>query len=107
MASIPKDELADAIDAEVLRLTHGHESRSGVPALQGRQVSPRLGWIIAQGEWGSPKEFLAPIDPVAWDVVLVATWGSYDAEGFEEMHRQYADDFWARIQGKGSNEASA
>ena len=58
-------------------------------------------------KWGSPKEFLALVEPVIWDVVLVATWGSYDVDGFKEMHREYANDFWARIQGKGPAESAA
>lgn len=51
-------------------------------------------------KWGSPREFLDRLDRVVWDVVLIATWGSYDEEGFEKAHRLYAADFWARLQGK-------
>jgi len=51
-------------------------------------------------KWGSPREFLDRLDRVVWDVVLVATWGSYDEEGFEKSHRLFAADFWARLQGK-------
>jgi hypothetical protein len=51
-------------------------------------------------KWGSPREFLDRLDRVVWDVVLIATWGSYDEEGFERAHRLFAADFWARLQGK-------
>jgi hypothetical protein len=50
--------------------------------------------------WGSPREFLDRLDRVVWDVVLVATWDSYDKEGFDKAHRLYAADFWARLQGR-------
>jgi AbiU2 len=51
-------------------------------------------------KWGDPKAFLDQIDQVLWDVVLLATWGSYDVKGFEQRSRLYAADFWARLQGK-------
>lgn len=51
-------------------------------------------------KWGSPREFLDRMERVLWDVVLIATWGDYDQEGFENAHRLYAADFWARLQGK-------
>lgn len=51
-------------------------------------------------KWGTPREFMDQLDPIIWDVILLATWGSYDVEGFDQMHRLYAADFWARLQGK-------
>lgn len=50
--------------------------------------------------WDAPRRFIEQLDPVLWDVVLVATWSSYDDRGFDEMHRLYAADFWARLQGR-------
>jgi hypothetical protein len=51
-------------------------------------------------KWNDPKHFLDRMNKVLWDVVLIATWGSYDVDGFEETSRLYAADFWARLQGK-------
>jgi hypothetical protein len=45
-------------------------------------------------------KFMDETEPFIWDVVLLATWGSYDAAGFENRSRLYAADFWARLQGK-------
>jgi hypothetical protein len=50
--------------------------------------------------WGSVKTFVDQFDNVLWDVVLLATWGSYDEEGFEKTHHLYAADLFARLQGK-------
>jgi len=50
--------------------------------------------------WGDPRKFMDELNPILWNLVLLAKWGSYDFEGFERLHRLYADDFWARIQGK-------
>lgn len=50
--------------------------------------------------WGSPRQFMDQLDPVLWDTVLVATWGSYDERAFDRAARLYAADFWARLQGK-------
>lgn len=44
--------------------------------------------------------FMDEIEPFIWDVVLLATWGSYDVASFENRSRIYAADFWARLQGK-------
>ncbi|MBN9545034.1 MAG: hypothetical protein J0I19_06150 [Alphaproteobacteria bacterium] len=45
--------------------------------------------------------FMEEIDPIIWDVVLLATWGSYDVSGFENRDKLYVADFWSRLQGKG------
>jgi hypothetical protein len=45
-------------------------------------------------------KFMDETEPFIWDVAVLATWGSYDAAGFENRSRLYAADFWARLQGK-------
>ncbi|HEX3757046.1 MAG TPA: hypothetical protein VHV26_18400 [Rhizomicrobium sp.] len=51
-------------------------------------------------KWDDPRLLLEELDPILWDVVLIATWGSYDREGYEYRNRLYAADFWARLQRK-------
>jgi hypothetical protein len=68
--------------------------------MRGGKSGPALYDVRDTGlTWGSPREFINMIDRSIWDVVLLATWGSYDEEGFDEMHRRYAKDFWTRVQG--------
>lgn len=68
--------------------------------MRGGKAGPVLYDVRETGlTWGSPREFTNLIERTIWDLVLLATWGSYDEGGFEEMHRRYANDFWARVQG--------
>lgn len=62
---------------------------------------PQLYPLVDIGlKWSDPKSFLNQLEKILWDVVLLATWGSYDVDGFERTSRLYAADFWARLQGK-------
>ncbi len=51
-------------------------------------------------KWGDAKVFLNELDPIVWDLALLATWGSYAKDEFERIARLYAADFWARLRGK-------
>lgn len=68
--------------------------------MQGTKDGPKMFDLsAAKLTWGAPREFLDGAAESIWGAVLVATWGSYDIDGFNTTHKTYAEDFWARVRG--------
>lgn len=54
--------------------------------------------------WGDPSAFMDQVEPVLFNVVLLATNGSYDLTRFKAVHAEYARDFWDRLRSSGEKQ---